>query len=51
MKRNEEILDLRGFLKRLEDVDPSAILRVSDPVDIDFDTTAIAMELENPSRA
>ena len=51
MKRNDEILDLRGFLKRLQDVDPSAILRVPDPVDIDFDTTAIVMELEKHNQS
>ena len=51
MRPNERTLDLRSFLEDLEAVDPDAILRIPEPVSIDFDVTAVAMELENRGRA
>jgi len=51
MRPNEKILDLRSFLADLEDEEPGSILRIPEPVGIDFDVTAVAMELEKQGRA
>ena len=51
MRSNERTLDLRSFLDDLEAADPRSILTVPEPVDIDFDVTAVAMELEKQGRA
>ena len=51
MRTNEKILDLRSFLEDLEQADPGSILRIPEPVDLDFDVTAVAMELEARGRA
>lgn len=51
MSTKERVYDLRGFLKELEDEDPSRILRIKEPVGLDFDVTALAMELERMGRA
>jgi UbiD family decarboxylase len=37
---------LRGYLAALEKKHPGDLLRISDPVGIDYDVTAVAMELE-----
>jgi UbiD family decarboxylase len=50
-KSNEPVLDLRSFLADLEAADPTSILRIPDPVDLDFDVTAVAMELESQGKA
>jgi 2,5-furandicarboxylate decarboxylase 1 len=44
-------LNLRSFLADLEAVDPTGMLRIPDPVDLDFEVTAIAMELERQGRS
>ena len=51
MRTNEKILDLRSFLEDLEQADPGSILHIPEPVDLDFDVTAVAMELEARGRA
>ncbi len=51
MRPNERALDLRSFLEDLEAADPGSILRIPEPVGIDFDVTAVAMELERLGRA
>ena len=51
MRTNEKILDLRSFLEDLEQADPGSILRIPEPVGLDFDVTAVAMELEARGRA
>ena len=51
MRVNEKPLDLRRFLDELDDADPTSILRIPEPVGIDFDVTAVAMELEKQGRA
>ena len=51
MRPNEKALDLRSFLDDLEAADPGSILRIPEPVGIDFDVTAVAMELEAQGRA
>ncbi len=51
MRANERTLDLRSFLEDLEAADPKAIMRIPEPVGIDFDVTAVAMELERQGRA
>ena len=51
MRTNEKPFDLRSFLEDLEAADPDGILRIPEPVSIDFDVTAVAMELENRGRA
>ena len=51
MRVNERTLDLRSFLEDLEAADPDAIMRIPEPVDLDFDVTAVAMELERQGRA
>lgn len=38
--------DLRTFLRQLEAADPKAILRIREPIDLDYDATAIIFELE-----
>lgn len=43
--------DLRTFLRELERADPSAIVRVREPVDLDYDATAIALEFERRGRS
>jgi 2,5-furandicarboxylate decarboxylase 1 len=39
--------DLRGFLEELAAIQPESILRVREPVALDYEMTAIAMELEH----
>lgn len=51
MRPNEKPLDLRHFLEALEADDPASMMRVPEPVGIDFDVTAVAMELEKQGRA
>ena len=51
MRPNERALDLRSFLEDLEAADPGSILHIPEPVGIDFDVTAVAMELERLGRA
>lgn len=36
--------DLRMFLRELEDADPTAVVRVREAVELDYDATAIALE-------
>jgi 2,5-furandicarboxylate decarboxylase 1 len=36
--------DLRTFLRELESADPAAIVRIREPVELDYDATAIALE-------
>src|SRR5262245_42477133 len=38
--------NLRDFLEALAEWDPDSILRISDPIALDYDMTAMAMELE-----
>ena len=47
MASDTDILDLRSFLADLEASEPENILRITEPVDLDFDVTALAMELES----
>ncbi len=51
MQANEKPLDLRSFLEYLEAANPDGILRIPESVGIDFDVTAVTMELENRGRA
>ncbi|MYE00100.1 MAG: UbiD family decarboxylase, partial [Alphaproteobacteria bacterium] len=51
MRPNERTLDLRSFLEDLEAADPESVLRIPEPVALDFDATAVAMELERQGRA
>jgi 2,5-furandicarboxylate decarboxylase 1 len=51
MRPNEKIMDLRSFLDELEELEPGSIMRVPEQVGIDFDVTAVAMELERLGRA
>lgn len=51
MRPNEQIRDLRSFLDALEADDPASVLRIPEPVGLDFDVTAVAMELERQGRA
>ena len=37
---------LRNFLKSVEEDDPRALLRISRPIEQDYDTTALVMEME-----
>jgi len=46
MKSNAEVLDLRSFLSDLEASEPECILRINERVNLDYDVTALAMELE-----
>lgn len=43
--------DLRTFLGELEAADPDSVLRIAEPVDLDFDITALAMTLEQRGRS
>src|SRR5262245_65488920 len=38
--------NLRDFLEALAEWDPDSILRIRDPIALDYDMTAMAMELE-----
>src|ERR1700730_12321567 len=38
--------NLRGFLEALERAAPHSVLRITEPVALDFEMTAVAMELE-----
>jgi UbiD family decarboxylase len=51
MSLKASILNLRSFLAELEAADAASLLRIPDPVDIDFEVTAIAMELERQGRS
>ncbi len=50
-KRTKKTLDLRGFLAEIEAEDPKSVLRIAEPVRLDYDVTAIAMELERQGRS
>jgi 3-polyprenyl-4-hydroxybenzoate decarboxylase len=39
--------NLRGFLEDLAAADPDSVLKVREPVSLDYEMTAIAMELES----
>jgi UbiD family decarboxylase len=43
--------DLRTFLRALEAADPAAIVRIREPVDLDYDATAIALEFAKHGRS
>ncbi|WP_119462314.1 UbiD family decarboxylase [Rhodospirillaceae bacterium SYSU D60014] len=43
--------DLRSFLAEFEAVYPSEVLRIADPIDLDYEATAIALELERHGRS
>ena len=47
--RNRERLDLRGFLSDLEAARPEEIVRFSEPIDCDYDATAVVFELQKHS--
>lgn len=49
MRPNEPMLDLRSFLDEL--AEDGEVLRIPETVGIDFDVTAVAMELERQGRA
>ena len=51
MRSNEKHLDLRGFLETLEADDPDCVLRIPEKVGLEFDVTAVAMELERQGRS
>ena len=51
MASDANVLDLRSFLSDLEAAEPESILRVSERVNLDYDVTALAMELERLGRA
>lgn len=51
MRSNERHLDLRVFLDVLEADDPGSVLHIPEQVGLDFDVTAVAMELEKQGRA
>ena len=51
MSKTNADLTLRSFLSQLEAQDSSAIWRIRDRVNLDFDATAITMELERMGRA
>ena len=51
MRSNEKHLDLRGFLETLEADDPDCVLRIPGKVGLEFDVTAVAMELERQGRS
>ena len=42
---------LRAFLDRIAAEDPAAVLRVAEPVNLDYDATALVMEMEKVGRA
>lgn len=43
--------DLRGFLRTFEAAHPSDVLRIKEAVDLEYDATAIALELEKQGRS
>ncbi len=43
--------DLREFLAAFEAAHPGEVLRIADPIDLDYDATAIALELEKRGRS
>lgn len=51
MRSNEKNLDLREFLESLAAEQPGDLLHIPEPVGLDFDVTAVAMELERQGRA
>src|SRR3989338_477177 len=51
MNKPGKTFDLRGFLAELEADDPASVLRIAEPVSLDYDVTAVAMELERQGRA
>ncbi len=51
MTKPGQAIDLRGFLAELEADDPNGILRIAEPVSLDYDVTAVAMELERRGQA
>ncbi|HUK11455.1 MAG TPA: UbiD family decarboxylase [Stellaceae bacterium] len=44
-------LTLRSFLASVEEDDPQGILRVREPVNLDYDPTAVVMEMEKTGRS
>ena len=51
MTSSENVLDLRSFLSDLEATEPESIFRISERVNLDYDVTALAMELERQGSA
>ncbi len=51
MTSDANTLDLRSFLSDLEASEPESILRISEPVNLDYDVTALVMELERLGRS
>ena len=53
MQRNVEVdrQSLRGFLHLVETEHPDELMRISEPVDLRFDTTALVFELEQAGRS
>src|SRR5690606_25706082 len=43
--------DLRSFLAEFEAAHPDEVLRIKDAIDLEFDATAIALELEKQGRS
>lgn len=48
---SQSALNLRNFLASVEADDPQSILRVRDPVDLDFVPSAVVMEMEKQGRS
>jgi len=48
---NDKNLDLRDFLAELEAAEPENILRITEPIAMDYDVTAVAMELERQGKS
>jgi UbiD family decarboxylase len=46
MSRQSRAFTLRSFLARVEAEDPHGILRIRDPVNLDYDPSALIMEME-----
>lgn len=44
-------VSLRDFLARLEKSDPSRVWKIKDPVSLDYDTSAMVMELDRQGRS
>ena len=44
-------INLRSFLASVEADDPQGILRISEPVNLDYDPTAVVMEMERMGRS
>ena len=51
MSSAADAFTLRAFLDRIAAEDPAAVLRVAEPVNLDYDATALVMEMEKVGRA